>query len=191
MDGAPPPRTRAERARRTRAQIIEAAIRLFAERSFDGTSLQMIADELGLTKAAVYYHFHAKVDILRALLAPVHQEFEELLTAVEARPSRRARIETLADGLADILVAQRALGAIAANDPALRGRLNAETAQFEALRERSVRALYGPNPTTDERAAAYLGGGLADVMSFLGDLDDDTLRTTLRRTYIRVLTIRS
>ena len=191
MSAEPLPRTRAERARRTREQILEVAIRLFADRGFDGTSLQLIADELSVTKAAVYYHFRAKLDLLRALLAPVQQQLDELLTVVEAGPSRRVRIETLAGGLADILVGQRALAAIAANDSALRGRLNAETAQFDALRERSVLALYGPNPTVDERAAAYLGGGLADVMSFLGDLDDDTLRTTLRRTYIRVLTVRS
>jgi AcrR family transcriptional regulator len=187
----PAPRSRAERARRTREQILEVAIRLVADHGYDGTSLQMIADALGVTKAAVYYHFRAKIEILRALLAPIHQQLDALLTAVEAGPSRRVRIETLAGGLADILAGQRALAAIAANDPALRGRLNAETAQFDALRERSVRALYGPNPTVDERAAAYLGGGLADVMSFLGDLDDDTLRATLRCTYIRVLNVRS
>ena len=55
--------TRAAQAERTRQQILETAQRLFAEHGYDATSLQMIADEMGLTKAAVYYHFPAKVDI--------------------------------------------------------------------------------------------------------------------------------
>ena len=51
---------RAAQAERTRQQILETAQRLFTELGYDATSLQMIADEMGLTKAAVYYHFRAK-----------------------------------------------------------------------------------------------------------------------------------
>jgi AcrR family transcriptional regulator len=38
-----------------RTQVIEAALALFAEHGIDGTSLQMIADAMGVTKAAVYH----------------------------------------------------------------------------------------------------------------------------------------
>src|SRR5580658_10911863 len=62
--------TRAVQAEQTRQQILETAQRLFAELGYDATSLQMIADEMGLTKAAVYYHFHAKSDILHATIKP-------------------------------------------------------------------------------------------------------------------------
>ncbi len=62
--------TRAVQAERTRQQILETAQRLFAELGYDATSLQMIADELGLTKAAVYYHFRAKNEILHAIMLP-------------------------------------------------------------------------------------------------------------------------
>ena len=183
--------TRAEKARQTRQQLLDVAIRLFAERGFDATSLQMIADEMGVTKAAVYYHFRAKTDILLALVEPVHEQLNQLLDAVEAKRSRRDRIETLASGIADLGIAQRALVGIAANDPALRVRLKHEAARFDALNERTVHAVYGPHPTNDERAAAYLGSGLPDAVVHLGDLDDDTLRATLRRSYIRLLTVRS
>ena len=62
--------TRAAQAERTRQQILETAERLFADQGYDATSLQMIADEMGLTKAAVYYHFPAKVDIRHEIMSP-------------------------------------------------------------------------------------------------------------------------
>ncbi|NUR16364.1 MAG: helix-turn-helix transcriptional regulator, partial [Dermatophilaceae bacterium] len=49
-----------------RRRVIDAAVELFAEHGVSGTSLQMIADHLGVTKAAVYYQFHAKEDIVLA-----------------------------------------------------------------------------------------------------------------------------
>jgi AcrR family transcriptional regulator len=39
-----------------RAQLHETALRLFARDGVEGTSLQAIADDMGVTKAAVYYH---------------------------------------------------------------------------------------------------------------------------------------
>src|ERR1700751_4599818 len=74
-----PPSSRAVQAEQTRRQILETAQRLFAEHGYDATSLQMIADELGLTKAAVYYHFHAKSDILHAAMKPGIQRLRTLL----------------------------------------------------------------------------------------------------------------
>src|SRR5580658_10297690 len=71
--------TRAVQAEQTRQQILDTAQRLFAELGYDATSLQMIADEMGLTKAAVYYHFRAKSDILRAAMQPGIQRLEALL----------------------------------------------------------------------------------------------------------------
>ena len=71
--------SRAVQAERTRQQILQTAQRLFAERGYDATSLQMIADEMGLTKAAVYYHFRAKIDILHAAMEPGIRRVEALL----------------------------------------------------------------------------------------------------------------
>src|SRR5207244_5820441 len=71
--------SRAVQAERTRQQILETAQRLFAERGYDATSLQMIADEMGLTKAAVYYHFRAKNDILLAAMRPALLRLQAML----------------------------------------------------------------------------------------------------------------
>src|SRR5438034_9655215 len=84
---------RAAQAERTRQQILETAQRLFAERGYDATSLQMIADEMGLTKAAVYYHFRAKNDILLAAMRPGLLRLQALLDEAAAIRGRRPRIE--------------------------------------------------------------------------------------------------
>lgn len=48
----------------TRQRIQDVALELFAERGYDKTSLREISERLGVTKAALYYHFKTKEDIL-------------------------------------------------------------------------------------------------------------------------------
>ena len=66
-------------------RIIEEAMRLFGTNGFDGTSLQAIADAVGITKQSVLYHFASK-EVLReqvteTLLAHWKSELPRLLTA--------------------------------------------------------------------------------------------------------------
>ena len=51
----------------TRERILDIALDLFIEQGFDKTSLRQIAEKLGFSKAALYYHFASKDDILMAL----------------------------------------------------------------------------------------------------------------------------
>lgn len=68
---------------RTRAKILDTAVRLLAKRGYEGTSFQMIADSLGLTQSAVMHHFPSKHELIDA--------------AVEAAVARnRATVESLA-----------------------------------------------------------------------------------------------
>jgi AcrR family transcriptional regulator len=68
----------------TRQRILDVSRHLFTEQGYDGTSLREIADELGFTKAALYYHFQSKEEILRALLEPVEEVIDELHGRLEA-----------------------------------------------------------------------------------------------------------
>jgi AcrR family transcriptional regulator len=68
----------------TRDRILEVAQRRFIEQGYDGTSLREIADDLGFTKAALYYHFQTKDQILEALMAPAHVLINELFQRLEA-----------------------------------------------------------------------------------------------------------
>ena len=70
-------------AKQRHAEIIEVALRLFNEQGYDKTSLREIADEIGVTKAALYYHFPSKEDIVRAALEEYTQALTELVDRAE------------------------------------------------------------------------------------------------------------
>src|SRR6516165_8913480 len=63
----------------TRERILDVALDLFTERGYGDTSLREVADELGFTKAALYYHFEKKEDILLALHLRLHAIGESAL----------------------------------------------------------------------------------------------------------------
>jgi len=68
----------------TRSRLLDTALRLFSERGMEGSSLQMIADELGVTKAAVYYHFKTKDDILDAVIVLRQEKTRAMLSRWES-----------------------------------------------------------------------------------------------------------
>ena len=73
-----------------KARIISAALDLFAEHGVGGTSLQMIADEIGVTKAAVYHQYPSKDEIVLAAAEAELARLEAVVAAAEAEPSRTA-----------------------------------------------------------------------------------------------------
>ncbi len=65
-------------------RTVTAALALFAEHGVSGTSLQMIADAVGVTKAAIYYQFRTKEAIVVAAVEAELRRLEEALDAAEA-----------------------------------------------------------------------------------------------------------
>lgn len=189
---APPARgmsSRALQAEHTRAQILETARRLFVERGYDATSLQLIADELRLTKAAVYYHFRAKTELLHAIMHPDLERIATLVDEAAAMRGRRARIEHVVNGVADFLVENRQYAVMASSDPAAkRHDMNKEP---EQLRERILSLFYGEHPTAAERLSYYAVTGIPDSLADLVDVSDDELREALRTTMLRILRVPS
>ena len=57
----------------TRQRILDVALDLFVEQGYEKTSLREIAERVGVTKAALYYHFQSKEDIVTTLHMPVHE----------------------------------------------------------------------------------------------------------------------
>jgi AcrR family transcriptional regulator len=179
--------SRAVQAEQTRQQILDTAQRLFADLGYDATSLQMIADEMGLTKAAVYYHFRAKSDLLQAAMIPGLERIEMLLDTVATLRGRRARVEHLVNGLVEFLVDNRQYAVMAANDPAAkRHHLDEES---ERLRLRALTLLFGNTPTGAERVAFYAVLSIVETLPELVDLPDDELRDALQTTMLRVLRV--
>ena len=75
---------RARRMHRRQQDILKVAARLFAERGYERTTLEMIADELGLSKPSLYYYVKSKEEIL----ADIFQEiFQRILESVQTDAS--------------------------------------------------------------------------------------------------------
>jgi AcrR family transcriptional regulator len=70
--------------RDTRAEILAVASELFVEQGYEGTSLREIAERLDITKAALYYHFPSKDDMLGALIQPMFETARELMDRLDA-----------------------------------------------------------------------------------------------------------
>jgi AcrR family transcriptional regulator len=176
----------------TRERVLDVALRLFAEHSIAGTSLQMIADELGITKAAVYHHFHTREELLSTLVEPALEEMRALVDAAAAHRTPHARAEHMLTGFVDLAIRHRKLTAILSSDQAITRLLKAQ-AHYEELVERPLALLGGtlPNPAGRINATVALSGIASTAASdLLGDLDDDTMRKRLTETGRRTLGLR-
>ena len=67
----------------TRDQLLDAAEFLFQERGVSRTSLQQIADQAGLTRGAIYWHFKDKGELFCAMVDRVHLPFEEIIEQLQ------------------------------------------------------------------------------------------------------------
>ena len=81
----------------TRERIQEIALELFAEQGYEKTSLREIAERLGVTKAALYYHFKSKEDIVRSFVEDYRAELEQVIAWGASQPrTPESRAEILA-----------------------------------------------------------------------------------------------
>jgi AcrR family transcriptional regulator len=181
--------TRAEQATKTRQLVLETARKLFTAHGFDATSLQMIADTMGVTKANVYYYYRTKIEILEALLAGSVTALTTLLDQAEAIKAKRARTEFLVDGFVhQAVTAHRTLAPMNRADPIIR-RHQGISDQLDQLSERAVTLMFGDEPTPDQLAAYAMLSDLGPAMRRLTDLPDAELKEILNRLCLRVLRV--
>lgn len=183
--------SRAAQAEQTRQQILQTSQRLFAEHGYDATSIQMIADEMGLTKAAVYYHFRAKSDILHAALRPGIQRAATLMDEAALLRGKRSRMEHVVNGVVEFLVQNRHYAVMASRDPAAKRHSPDAEADWMDLRRRGITLFYGEHPTGAERLSYNAMLSVPDSLSDLVDLTDEELREALQTTMLRILRVPS
>jgi AcrR family transcriptional regulator len=70
----------------TRARIQRVALELFAEQGYERTSLREVAERLGVTKAALYYHFKSKEDIVRSFTEDYFSRLDALIAWGRQQP---------------------------------------------------------------------------------------------------------
>ncbi|MEV0612992.1 helix-turn-helix domain-containing protein [Nonomuraea sp. NPDC050404] len=80
----------------TRERIQQVALELFAERGYDKTSLQEVAERLKITRPALYYHFRTKEDILASVVERLGESIDELVAwAGQQSKTAESRLEIL------------------------------------------------------------------------------------------------
>ncbi|WP_432981795.1 TetR/AcrR family transcriptional regulator [Dactylosporangium sp. CA-233914] len=165
----PRPRT-SETAERIRA----AALELIAQKGVQQASLREIAERVGITKPALYYHFASREELLRGLVQPLVDDVEELLVGLEAGGERDPR--KLLGAYFDVTYRHRAITAMVMQDPSVLAHLNLAV-EVDGWRRRLTSLLYGPNPTLAEQTrAAVAVGGMGDCTIMFTDAPQDELR---------------
>src|SRR5918995_4395822 len=92
---------------RRRPEVLDAALKLFLKSGYDGTSLQTIADEAGVTKPVVYACFDSKDELFRALLAREEERIVGEIQGAFANADLSDPERTLVEGFTGFL---RAVG---------------------------------------------------------------------------------
>ena len=155
-------------------RVVTAAVTLFARHGVGGTSLQMIADEIGVTKAAVYHQYPSKEEIV---LAAAETELARLRSVVDAASTR----DELLAGIVDLAIEGRHTAGAMLRDPVIVASF-ARDKSLRAVMRKLQALLMGDDAGRDARVrtamlVAAISG--AAIHPFVVDLDDDTLRTNL------------
>ncbi|WP_094289425.1 TetR/AcrR family transcriptional regulator [Mycobacterium lehmannii] len=176
----------------TRQRLIDVAIELFKQHSVAGTSLQMISEELGLTKSAIYHHFRTRDELLTAVMEPLIGEVAAIVAAADAQRSARARADRLLCGYAALAAANRELIPLFTGDPTVAALLRART-DWAAVVDRQMGLLADVEPgLAGQVKAALVMSGIASAAGVdYGDVDEDTLREKLIAAGRRTLGLRT
>jgi AcrR family transcriptional regulator len=172
----------------TRTRILDVALDLFVEKGFDGTSLREIAEKLGITKAAIYYHFASKDDILMALHLRLHEFGKEAIKRMVGAPVSLQVWGSLLDEVLGQMLIQRKIFLLHERNQAAFEKLHrdeAHEAEHDDFQNAFRRVLADPDvPVPDRvRMASALGAVFAGLF-MAGDafaaVPDDELGGLLR-----------
>jgi AcrR family transcriptional regulator len=138
----------------TRTRILAVALELFATQGYAGTSIRDIAEPMGMTKAALYYHFASKEEILDGVTAPIRDDMNELTRWAGSTPAPGAK--ELLTAMVDVLSRHAPLIQTIFNDPSVDHRGHLEDAK-EELRTLMEILAGSDDPAARLRARCALG----------------------------------
>ncbi|HEY3502136.1 MAG TPA: helix-turn-helix domain-containing protein [Actinocatenispora sp.] len=141
----------------TKQRIQEVARELFAQRGVHRTSLQEIADRLGITKPALYYHFSSREELVRSIVQPMIDAEEDFLARQEALAEVEPR--ALLEGYFDFHYRHRGEVVLMLSEMTTLADLGLIDLVLD-WRQRLGRLLHGAQPTLAQatRAAIAFGG---------------------------------
>ncbi|MBB2915289.1 AcrR family transcriptional regulator [Streptosporangium becharense] len=156
----------------TRTRIQEVARELFLKQGVQNTSLKHIADRLGITKPALYYHFASRDDLLKSIVQPFLDDMEAFLT--DREPTGRRQ---LLEEYFDVIWRHRDVFTVFLQASATLVELNLMDRIWEG-RKRLVALLLGPDSSTAAQIRATVAlGGLADCVMEHATVPFDEVRT--------------
>jgi AcrR family transcriptional regulator len=165
------------RGRETRARIQAVAVELFTEQGYDGTSLREIAERLNVTKAALYYHFKSKEDIVASLVEDYVGQIDDLIAWGRQEPrTPQTRAEILRRYVGIVTDGHTVFRMLHQNQAAASS-MSGSKGRSELFRER-LRALAdllsepGASLAEQLRPAMALGGISVAWMSFADEVSD-------------------
>lgn len=173
----------------TQLRTLETALVLFTRDGVAGTSLQRIADELGVTKAAVYHQFKSKEEIILGAAELVLTRLDRVVAHAEAERTRARARDVLITGLIALAVERRRVVSVLQRDPVM-VRFLEEHEPFRRVMERLYRVLMGDDLGAEQRvSAAMLSAAIAGAVihPLVETLDDAALRRQLVRLARRFL----
>jgi AcrR family transcriptional regulator len=161
----------------TRARIQQIALELFAEQGYERTSLREIAERLGVTKAALYYHFKSKEDIVRSFTEDYFERLDTLIEWGQSQPSSaRTGHELLERYIAIVMAGTEVFRFLERNQATLRSSDGADGskhrfAQFRPRLNILAEIITGPgaSPRSRIRATTALFAASAACMFFTED----------------------
>jgi AcrR family transcriptional regulator len=134
----------------TRGRVLETAARMFGERGYAATSFRDIAVELGITKAAVYYHFPSKEGLVSALVAPLFDAVEAAIDAPRGEP------RALLARLQGAVVEAGPTLAVLSQDPSLAEAGVVIKSRVRGLADRTALVLAGPGASRTRLVRAHV-----------------------------------
>jgi AcrR family transcriptional regulator len=159
-----------------RTRVLDAALDLFATHGVSGTSLQMIADAVGITKAAVYHQFPTKERIVIAVTERELGRLEPAIEEAEAYDDGPQARDALLVRVIEMAVRDRRLVRTLQFDPVV-VRLLAEHKPFQLFMDRLYQVLLSDAGLDGRIEAAMFSGALSTAVMhpLVVDIDDDTL----------------
>lgn len=158
----------------TRERIQDVARELFLQQGVQRTSLQDIADKLGITKPALYYHFTSREELVRSIVQPLIDDGEQFVVDQENRGDIDVR--ELLEGYFDFHYRRRRDLIVVLAEFAILEDLGL-VEKVMAWRERLGKLVFGPKPTLAQATRAVIAfGGLQDCCLQFPDTPLDELR---------------
>ncbi len=171
----------------TRERILDVALDLFTDQGFDGTSMREIAEQLGISKPAIYYHFASKDEILMALHMRLHQFGRDALAQLTGQTVTLQLWGSLLDEVLDQMMAQRKIFLMHERNQAALEKLHRKDhdEEHDDIQQRFRQALADPSvPLRDRvRMACSLGvvfGGILLAGDAFGAVSSAELGALIR-----------